>query len=406
MHKEGSRLLILFNNKNSILLPNNYHPEKYKNQFEDVDLNPRIINLGELEPYTNIQLLFNEIYNEILSVGLFKVEIPSRWVYLKIALSERVEKKISIDEYYEIAKNQEISDDNEANQVLEIFNTIGILTHYKEITSLKNYVFLDPQWLSNALYIPFQDDEIQKSRGIVKTAILEKHWKKKNFKRDDYTLFLSILEKDGLDILFDYKSSESKMIPALIPYSSKDLEWNINDNLWRRFLFKDSMDWIMEKLIVRVHQILDFDNMYRNIFKVKDSNTFGIIQKQENFIEVKTRGEKKLELLEIIQREINNIANKNSNVKDKNIVEQFACPCAICVENQNKKEPYFFDSELLNQLPEEVSFCQCLKSGKLLEIEKLKKRIFKEYFHANTNINQYGQRNIAMKGNATYSEES
>ena len=68
MHKEGSRLLILFNNKNSILLPNNYHPEKYKNQFEDVDLNPRIINLGELEPYTNIQLLFNEIYNEILSV--------------------------------------------------------------------------------------------------------------------------------------------------------------------------------------------------------------------------------------------------------------------------------------------------------------------------------------------------
>jgi hypothetical protein len=61
--------------------------------LKDIDLNPRIINLGEKEPYTNIQLLFNEIYNEILSVESFTVKIPSSWVYLKTALSERDRKE-------------------------------------------------------------------------------------------------------------------------------------------------------------------------------------------------------------------------------------------------------------------------------------------------------------------------
>ena len=110
------------------------------------------------------------------------------------------------------------------------------------------------------------------------------------------------------------------MIPALIPYSSKDLEWNINDNLWRRFLFKDSMDWIMEKLIVRVHQILDFDNMYRNIFKVKDSNTFGIIQKQENFIEVKTRSSDRFGYPEGQWK-----TARNRKIKKKDIQRVFSC---------------------------------------------------------------------------------
>jgi len=289
---------------------------------------------------------------------------PRNWIDLRYEINalRRDKNFINLADFMRICDKHNI--DEEAGEILlEVLHQLGVVVHFKDDNSLRDTIFLNYNWINDAIKILVNSPEVIDNQGIFNEATLSRIWNRNPYKYDVGKL-LSIITKKSLAFCFEL-TPKKYMLPDFISINEEentftrqkgDLNLVLN---YHPFL----PDEIFNKLLVAFG-----GNAYNSKFwkhgmiADKDNCKIYITQEPlENKIKIAVQGnvlKEKIELLGVIR---NTFHELNKDYEMINLLEEIPCICAVC---SIEKSPYHFSYEALKKrmLVKSSATIECPKS--------------------------------------------
>lgn len=166
--------------------------------------------------------VFNEMVELIIEsckVGMYGMQIPIAWNYIRLELRKKSEKHILKRTYRSICKKYGVEDTNIQDWILEWFRDIGVcfIVNVDDI-NYKNRIILDSQWVLNYIYMIIYTGKKGKENGYLDTNILSDTF---DNSEEDYTGFaitLGIMRQFLISFSLD---AENEFVPLLLGKNEK-----------------------------------------------------------------------------------------------------------------------------------------------------------------------------------------
>lgn len=294
--------------------------------------------------------------------------IPQSWSEVKENLlieKEAGRKYLDIAELKAIANKANCSSGNELAVLSNYLHRVGFFLHFQNDFELRRKVFLDPQWVLDAVYKVLDDNEIIASRGVFTDKDLMRVWS------DDYTEdvqpeLISLMKL--FEVCFEINRCEF-LAPSLLPREQPELGWNETPPILHfEFRYQYLPNGIMSRFIVRRNRDIKKGNYWRYGALVNFEETEAYIEEVSvnNKIIVKSKGSQKRELLTIIRKTFHEIHNSFHGLL---VEEMVPCNCTECVQSN---EPFFYSFEkLLVRLTINKMSVECGKSFQDVSISSI-----------------------------------
>jgi len=320
---------------------------------------------NELQNFTNLKKM---IESEIENKGAIYNQIPYHFKRIKDSLLSLNLNYISYNQFIEICKSYQVSDDNDFRLLSEYFNDIGIIVHYNNDVILKEIIFINPNFILKSIYSIVDSNALRLKQGRISTTDLL-------FTIDnkfEVVFFIRLLNKFGL--MFKISQTDEYVIPMLLPTYKPYEVWK-HQNEGRIIFFKFEFDKYMPsdllpKLIVKLYDYIENNDLvwHRGV-NLKYENSYAEIIELYggvNTIEIKVAGTSKRELLAIIRFNINDIIKPFKKLDYKELVP---CNCSVCSNNIN---PNFYKyQDLIRRLEHKKERIECELSFETVNINKL-----------------------------------
>jgi small GTP-binding protein len=180
---------------------------------------------------------------------------------------------IQYNEYKKICDEEGIKDESKQNTLIDFLHDLGVILHFKDISLLNTYV-LNPEWVTNAVYMIVNSKEVASSKGILKhemfTEILKKSKGEKfNYPPDQYGFILSLMNK--FDLSYDLDNS-TVLLPSLLEIQEPDFGFDYEDTL--RFIIDYDFlpPSVMPSFIVKMNKDIKDDLRWRTGVVLEDEN--------------------------------------------------------------------------------------------------------------------------------------
>ncbi len=336
----------LLSKRAPILIVMNKIDERIKNIDEESLLHkyPNIIGFFKVSAKTGegILNLKNEIKKQIVQLPHIGDILPSIWIEFREKLESLSENYIDINEYYEIATEFELSKEK-ALFLSSYFHDIGVFLHFQDNPILKNILFLNPKWATNAVYTLTDSKVVIRNYGYFNFEQLEDVWKA--YQSDKYIYLLELIKR--FELCFKVPSIESEntyIIPELLPESKpKNFDWDYNNNLLFEIKYDFMPKAIISRLIVINHSFLTKNKFWKNGFVINIEGTEALVlgdilnQKLKFYI----NGDNSSEVLSILRKDLDYI---HKTLKFPNFKEMIPCRCKECIISE---VPFYFDYKIL-----------------------------------------------------------
>ena len=251
------------------------------------------------------------VKNRISKLPHLEQIIPKSWVRIKEEIENLDRNYVSYSKYVEICNNNGLIKGN--GQLLEYLHDLGVVLHFKKHHSLKHTIFLNPNWVTEAVYKVIDDNMVIENRGYFNFNDLEQIWGEKNrgFQPSRYNDLIELMKK--FEICFQSKIGDGNnppeyIIPELLSPSSPDL-FNFfnsqNENVVRFKYFYPNIlpPGLIPRFICRNNQIVNKKFIWRTgaILNYETSNSLVVAIPEKNEINVTIYGNSNRDLLEIIR---------------------------------------------------------------------------------------------------------
>jgi internalin A len=321
------------------------------------------------------QTLQETIRYQLADLPLVKKPIPRPWKLLRNNLTETRKEKnyITISQFFDLCPEELENEDNRL-QALGYFHSLGIVLHFKEDENLQNLVFLNPQWIADAIYVALDGQNEELESGSFQKEWIFEFWKKHenqyNFEERGYLLQLML--KDNFDICYPVGQNRF-IVPMLLPESGLDFEWSKQDNLGFRIQYPFMPKGIFSRLVVRLNQYIKSQLVWASGMVLEEEQTncqAKVIGEKDvktglQRIAIHVSGGSSLQerksFLSIIRKELLHI--HKTSFPNIRITEQVVCNCSKCKEEE---QPYYFNLPELKEYLEEGNpqiECRKLKRG-------------------------------------------
>jgi len=320
--------------------------DAYTKDFESI-MHPKIIeiscdNIGDKwEPVYKAKLKdLRQIIYQVIKDGKlpgFGGELPKKWVDVRRALKEIENKNIDYipyAEYVQICKNNNLTDSSIIT-VRDYFNDIGVFTYFDDI-DLSNTVFLNHEYVTDALYKVLDNENIQNNNGQFKKDDLKDIWKDEQYK-DKLSQLYRLLIHSRFKICYECADGTC-MIPSHFITIAKKVDWqNENDLLQFRFNFNFMPKGILGRLIVSMSSYICKDVYWQFGVLLKYNDAVALvtevhIENQSN-IHISIEGKDRTEFLHILIKEIVELCDLFPNL---NYEKEYACICDECKNTEKK----------------------------------------------------------------------
>lgn len=286
------------------------------------------------------------------------------------------------DQLYELFKQKKIEEQIDIEVLDKFLHDLGIIIHFRE-PSLKEYVILNPNWLTKSFYSLISDLAIQKNKGIFTHRDLERIWNGKEYYQHgkDLTQFLLMLMSRNKYELIINRGNETYLIPELLDLSPPSLkrDWaDINDHVFE-YRYNILLPGIMSRFIVKTYEyileqegkkqcwrngaILENEN-YNAQFSSPKPKAFVEADNENNKILIKLKNDSQNELLSLIQDKFKEIHESYPNLT---VTPHLPCPCS---EDCNDT---FTHNELENSERKGFNNVRCSKAN-MTNIEPLRNK--------------------------------
>jgi internalin A len=163
--------------------------------------------------------------------------ISPRWSAARdeiIAVAE-TEPQIPFEQFANICRHHQV-DGDEIVTLVKLMHDLGHIVYYGEDEGLRDFVVLDPEWLTKAISYVLEDKEIRQSDGVLEHRRLTEIWQD----RDDgpaypvryHPYFLRLMEK--FDVSYRLEDDEyCSLVAQLVPHDRPGLPWDTSTALPR-----------------------------------------------------------------------------------------------------------------------------------------------------------------------------
>ena len=331
---------------------------------------PNVIGFYEVsaEQDVGIEELRRRVIEEIEKLEQIGTTLPKQWVDIREQLEGMKEdgaNYITYQQYQDIC-----TDDNhklnkkQAGHLAGYYHELGVILHFADNPVLKDIVFLNPEWATDAVYAVTDHKPIQNHYGRFHFNELKAIWK--DYPEDKYAALLELMMK--FELCFNLEGTKEYIIPELLQPERCSFEWSYQDNLHFQYKYDFMPAGIITRFMVRKHDLIKDDLCWKNGVVVEWEETGALIECNEfnDKIDIWIRGEDKKGMLGIIRCDIEHI---HETLNRPVAAERMPCICSEC---KSSTEPHFYNyHDLRTLLRKNVRSTRCMKSAEEISIDVL-----------------------------------
>jgi len=388
------RVVVILNKNKNHSGSHNFSLDKYRQQFKNLRIEAGEADLSSNDSdWINLQ---NIIGRELLQLPVVNIEVPKIWQFLRDELSD--EKKeanyIHINHFFKLCPKDR-KNKKYWLSALAYFHRIGMVLHFSDDKNFKNIVFINPKWITDALYMPLHDENKDLPSGYFTREWIYKSWEThpRKYTKKECSSLLSLLQKDKFEICYS-TDNKKYIIPMLLPDQQPEYGWDKKKNLRFNIKYQFIPDWTISRLTIRMNQLIENDHVWRSgvLFENHQLKCMAQIIQRKGLpsglmaIDILISGAtiiEQMQFLNTIRHQIGYIHNTSfANIPGS---EYVACQCEKCSLIDN---PHYFSVIELKKyttackfeiecpiLKDNVSFKQFLRifcsESKLKDIEKM-----------------------------------
>jgi len=351
------------------------------NRSKDIDLKSMQGQFGFIKEKYQTNLLTNkgldelekDIKHYIQKLPHIGQEMPAQWVAIRKELVEISKKEayITLSTYYDICSEHTIREKERAKALSQYLHDLGTFLHFQDDPLLTNFIFLQNEWVTDAVYQLLDHEPIKENKGHFTLADTKKIWL--DSYEDMHHQLLALL----LNFELCYKIPDNKeeyMIPQLLPESQPDINWDNTNNLQLRYQYGFMPKGLLSRFIVRTHTYLkDTSNAWKKGVVLERKNTSALIKEvyAQNEITIHVKGTHQKELMTIIAEEIDKLNKSFGGIKVQKLIP---CNCNKCVKTD---QPYFYKfKSILKRIEDGKKTIECDNSYKDISVMELMDNLF------------------------------
>ncbi len=379
--KKSPVLVLLNRNKKSdTVVP--FDEITYKEIFPELN----IVNCGEID-FSNLNKTW-EAFEEKIAIHLSSLPVVGQtiikpWKGIRERIDQlRSRKYIQLSEFEIICNECGLTESDDIEYLLAYFHKIGIALNFND-PNLQNTVFLDPNWITNAIYDVLSDLLVIDKNGEFEQNKLYRHWLSKEctekhtqpYTRAECGFLLNLMLKDKFDICYQLPHKAGFfVVPMKLPDKRSEYDLGNDEKLHFRFQYTFMPEGLMSRLIVRLHENIYDGKVWLTGAVFTGNDCLAEVLQQETtkeglkYIGIKVTGkiaEKRRAFLQTIRSQVEYI-HKNT-FPYINYTEMVVCNCPVCEKSDN---PNFYELDDIKshlEAKEKTIFCKIGKQRVVIE---------------------------------------
>ena len=312
-------------------------------------------NYENVQGYFNVSCLTNEgieklekfIKAQIISMPHMELTIPASWVQIKEILEGNKKNYISHEEFLDLCEEAGLNQGSE--ELLEYLHDLGVILHFKKHHLLKYTIFLNPDWVTKAVYKILDHRKVIESGGYfnfedLESILGEGKYRYPPSKYNDLIELMKKFEMCFQSKIGDGDSPPEYIVPELLSPSEPDLANFLTTGNEKMVRFEYSYPsllppGLLPRFICRNNQRVDKQQIWRRGAVLNYENSSALVRgfPKERKIKIMITGNSKRELLEIIRYHFYEL-HQTLNL----IGVEAKLPC-ICSECMKRDRPNLYD---------------------------------------------------------------
>ncbi|MFN4257393.1 MAG: COR domain-containing protein, partial [Saprospiraceae bacterium] len=338
------------------------------------------INLGGSET-DKISDLRRQIERQALSLPHIGDTVPKTWVKVREAIEaeRQTHPYISAERYRALCEAEGITDPDRQSDLSHYFHDLGVFLHFQDNPLLRRDVFLQNQWVTDAVYKILDDAQIAgEQRGRFDKKDLARLWHESTYRdRRDELLALML----QFELCYQVQDTDTYVCPQLLPGDVPKYDLGADIPLQLKYEYAFMPKGLLYRLIVRLHRhIAQEQTAVWNAGAVleKAGARADIIESLDRrTISVRATGLRAKELVTIIHDKIEELhAPFGERLK---VTVRIPCNCRVCKESNT---PHFYDkTDLDTRMMKGKATVECSVSYDDVPVKGLLEGVFAKSKH-------------------------
>jgi GTPase SAR1 family protein len=352
----------------------NYDHQKYQREFPELTIKQLEVDFAQNDKrWENLKEF---IIKELAGLPIMDQVVPGTWKPIREELERRkTEKYISIKDFFQLCAQHGLDQESDALVMLHYFDRIGVALNFKKDENLCATVFLDPNWITKAIYLVLSDKNVESSRGKFQKDWLFQFWAEQGYNFDEQNLLLRLMLKNNFDICYAIPANQDTFIvPMLLSNIRPDYRPKQGKKLLFRYQYAFMPRGIISRLIVRLNSYIENNLVWKDGVVLQDQNTgcrAEITQNEiDRIIDICITGDDinhRKDMLAKIGNEIDYI--HRTAFPGIHCSQMVACNCSQC--GRAGVPDYFALQTLQEFVAKKQKYIQCRKSTYNVSIELL-----------------------------------
>ena len=116
------------------------------------------------------------IQNYITKLEHIGTPIPKIWVRIRTSIENDSRNYINLYEYYQLCKSHNLTEREDMLRLSRYLHDIGVFLHFQEDAILRNFVILQPEWATTAVYKVLENKNLKQKLGYFTRNDLANIW--------------------------------------------------------------------------------------------------------------------------------------------------------------------------------------------------------------------------------------
>ena len=331
----------------------------------------------------HIEVAFSQLRKKIIETSAALPHIEKNYLSSFHHLREKIEAEaaqqkhyLKWDEYLQLMP--ELGDDLMRDYANSL-TFLGVCQYFPDDLTLRNYVFLRPKWLIDALFDLILHPSLEPARGHFSANDTLLIWKGKDY-TGMHDLLLRIMEEFELCYRVQGEGRDY-IVPQRLPGEQQTYGWPYEGDTPVQFQYKFLPKGILTRLICRLHPRIEKQADLGQrvwcdavIFTLPDGKgrVFAHEVYAQNIIELRATGEKRAEILNQVIQTLDDIHTDPKTRFENLVVEKMVpCPCEECQQKEESERHSFKFSVLEKALLKGISELRCDRSLENVQVDEI-----------------------------------
>jgi len=293
--------------------------------------------------------------------------VPAKWTIVREALEKNENNTITLQDYLRICSDNSIKKTEDALVLSQYFHDIGVFLHFQNDPLLKNTLFLNSTWATQAVYQILDNPLLNEQDGRFSKEDAEKIWS-----AGEFTLLRSELLQLMKKFFLTYEigNSGEYIVPERLPANTPEYEWEEKDNLIVQYDYDFFMPkGILSQFIVQMNRYIKNHHLVwkRGVILERENTRAEVTESYDaRKIKIRVAGRNRRDFMTIISEKFDEL---NAQYEKMKVEKLIPCNCDECKADGT---PYFYKyADLSRRIEKGRREVECGRSYEMVNVRGL-----------------------------------